>query len=112
MLKIKNIEYDTEDYQGCETCDYGSKYIDEFKITFDNEEVMEVKTTQEYEHAFSESDLIKISSKEYDKIEDFKKEIIKVYIEHTYSFQDNELIINGNEIKLQKGQYRYEMPKE
>lgn len=103
MLRIKKIDYDTEDFEGCETCDYGSKYIDEFTIEFENGYVLNVKTSQMYEHAFSQSDLMNLClNNDCENIEDFKKNIIDIFIKNSYSFRTNELIINNEIIKLKE----------
>lgn len=52
--------YDDSYYiHGCETCDYGSSYINEIAIYTTNYEI-EIKLDQMYEYAFSIADTIKI----------------------------------------------------
>lgn len=50
---IVDVRYETEDYPGCETCDYGSQYIDEFSIVM-TKCTIRVYLNTEYEHTVSE----------------------------------------------------------
>lgn len=50
---------DTEHYPGCETCDYGSEYINNIYIETTNYKV-DIVFNQMYEYAFSTSDAIRI----------------------------------------------------
>lgn len=56
---IKEIYSDTWATEGCETCDYGSSYVNEFKIYLTSGTVhIEIDTM--YEYALSEGDMMKI----------------------------------------------------
>ena len=50
---IIDVKYETADYPGCETCDYGSQYIDEFSIVMERFTIR-VYLNTEYGHAVSE----------------------------------------------------------
>ena len=57
---IVDVWTDTEYYNGyCDTCDYGSSYINEFEITLRNMEIS-IKIDDMYEYAMSEGDLMKM----------------------------------------------------
>lgn len=50
---IVNIDSDTESWRGCETCDYGSKYVNEYEFTM-TKGTIKVNVSQMYEHALTE----------------------------------------------------------
>lgn len=60
MLKIKDVKYESNCFAGCETCDYGSSYISNIEITFENEEKLIVETNQMYDYMLSESDYMQV----------------------------------------------------
>lgn len=77
--EIISYEDDTSYIRGCETCDYGSKYINEITIITTHFKI-EVTFNQMYEYAFSTADAIKMfacgdfaSMTEDDVIEYFNK---------------------------------------
>ena len=35
-MKVLNVEYDSDYFPGCDTCDYGSKYITDFTIIYED----------------------------------------------------------------------------
>lgn len=64
ILKLKDdgiyeFASDSEAWGGCETCNYGSHYINEFEIYCSKLNIY-FKTDQMYEHAMSESFLMKL----------------------------------------------------
>lgn len=72
------VEYtdDTECYPGCETCDYGSEYINNLFLTLTKYKVR-VKTNQMYEYLLSEGYMIKLFLQNYNKIQEMtEKEFI------------------------------------
>lgn len=50
---ILNIISDTWHYDGCETCDYGSEYVNEYTIQM-TKGVLEIKLEQMYDYALTE----------------------------------------------------------
>jgi hypothetical protein len=56
---ITNISTDTYSYSGCETCDWGSQYINEFEVTLTTREV-KVEVNQMYSYELSEDYLMKL----------------------------------------------------
>ena len=81
---IKEIYADTDSYSGCETCDYGSSYINEYVIQMTKGE-LKVEVNQMYEHALSEGDMMKLMLTGIDEIkalsEDEFVEWVKVNID-------------------------------
>lgn len=55
---ILDIWTDEHYHPGCPTCDYGSQYINEFKITL-TKYIVQCKIAQECEYRFSSGDLMK-----------------------------------------------------
>jgi hypothetical protein len=64
---IKDIYTDTESYAGCETCDYGSQYINEFTVYLTKGNI-QFKVEQMYDYAVSEDYLMKLFLQNVDKI--------------------------------------------
>lgn len=50
---------DTYHWDGCPTCDYGSKYVNDISIMTTNYSI-EIELSQMYEYTFSTADAIKI----------------------------------------------------
>lgn len=68
---IVDVKYDYSDNGGCETCDYGSSYIDDFTIEMTKIKIRIYLNTM-YEHAISEGKLMRIllsSDKNMDELE-------------------------------------------
>lgn len=59
-------------YSGCETCDYGSEYIQFIAITLTKYEI-EIKLNRMYEYAFSQADAITLFCENYEKISHMKE---------------------------------------
>lgn len=51
---ILKVNYDSHSSSGCETCDYGSSYINEFSISMTTGRI-EIEIDNMYEYAVSES---------------------------------------------------------
>ena len=64
------VDYDDDSYSyaGCETCDYGSEYINEIDITLTQYKI-HVKTNQMYEYVLSEGQMIKLFLSECNTIQ-------------------------------------------
>lgn len=60
MINIKKVDYNSRDIAGCPTCDYGSNYIDNIKITLENDETITIKFENMYEHALNEEEYMKL----------------------------------------------------
>lgn len=83
-IKFKDENYlislddDIEAYDGCETCNYGSQYINYFSFNTTNY-IVEVEFNQMYEFAVSVGDIIKIFAVELSKFTE--KEFIEYLTE-------------------------------
>lgn len=69
MLDGGIVDYwDDEDYNpGCETCDYGSEYINDINVTLTKYKIHAV-VNKEYEYALSSGDMMKMLLPAYDEI--------------------------------------------
>lgn len=65
---IVNYTDDTECYGGCETCDYGSSYINDVNITLTKYKI-HFRTNQMYEYVLSEGQMMKLFLSEYNTIQ-------------------------------------------
>lgn len=54
---IENIYTDESSYRGCETCDYGSEYINELRIVLTKYEI-KATITQMYDYAITTQDTL------------------------------------------------------
>lgn len=64
---IKNISTDEDSTRGCETCDYGSEYINTMEITLTKYKVIAVMN-QMYEYAVSTEDTLNLFLPNIDQI--------------------------------------------
>lgn len=64
---IEDIQTDEEHFNGCETCDYGSQYINYFDIKLTQYEI-HAEVNQMYSYRFSSGDLLKIIMPNIDAI--------------------------------------------
>ena len=65
---ILNIETDNESYAGCDTCDYGSKYINYITITM-SQYILTIEITNEYGYALSVENAMHIFLRKHSDIE-------------------------------------------
>lgn len=56
---IYDIESESDSFPGCETCDYGSSYINEFWVKMTNGRLY-VKVSQMYSHVLSDDFMMKL----------------------------------------------------
>jgi len=56
---IENIYTDESSYRGCETCDYGSEYINELRIVLTKYEI-KATITQMYDYALTTQDTLNL----------------------------------------------------
>ncbi|MCY9757695.1 hypothetical protein M5X00_26055 [Paenibacillus alvei] len=66
---IREILTDTTSYGGCETCDYGSSYINEFTVLMTQGNI-EIKCDQMYEYALSEGYMMQLILPNVDTIKE------------------------------------------
>lgn len=56
---IVNIKSDVDSTSGCETCDYGSSYVNEFVIEL-TQKTIRIEVDQMYQHALSEGYMMQL----------------------------------------------------
>ena len=101
-MKIKDIYYDTDHIQGCPTCDYGSKYITDFEIIYEDNHTLKFIINADNGKLLSEGELMCILANTTNENE-IKEAIInkckhKMFDSHNY--YSSSLYINDEEIKL------------
>lgn len=64
---LKNIEHNHYKYSGCETCDYGSEYVDNIVLYF-SRFYADFDVVKEYDYAISLSDIILIFTQNIEDI--------------------------------------------
>ena len=109
MLKIKKVNYDENFEYGCETCDYGSSYVNEIEIIFEDDTYTNIKVDKMYEYALTESDYMQLIANS-NNIDDFCVNIIKKLKNDSYvknlkwllELEDLIIKINGEEIDVLK----------
>lgn len=83
MLNVKKINYDEDSTGGCETCDYGSSYVNEIEITLEDGTYTNIKVDQMYKYALSESDYMQLISNS-NTLQDFIINVINKIRDNTY----------------------------
>lgn len=107
MLKIKKVNYDNDFRYGCETCDYGSQYISNIEIIFEDETMLKIETDQMYDYTLTESDFMKLIN-DSDNLNDFYENMFETIknksydIESRVDLQDMIIKINDKEIDIVK----------
>lgn len=56
---IVNIENDRDYWSGCETCDYGSRYVNYFDLELSKIRI-KIEASEMYEYPFSEGHMMKV----------------------------------------------------
>ena len=78
MLKIKDVKYDSDAYRGCPTCDFGSSYISNIEIIFEDDTKLSIETDQMYEYMVSESDYMQILASENNTIDEIVLKLLEI----------------------------------
>jgi hypothetical protein len=103
MLEIKDIKYDREAYGGCETCDYGSRYISDMEITLKDDQKIKIETEQMYEYMLSEADYMNALSNS-NTLDELIVNILKIVSAKSYDIERRislqSMIIKVNEIRI------------
>lgn len=71
--EILSVDYQSESYPGCPTCDYGSQYISDFDVKLTNYRIR-IKASQMYEFVISEGDLMKLFLQNAEEIHNMTQE--------------------------------------
>jgi hypothetical protein len=107
MMNVKKVIYENSYRDGCETCDYGSSYISDIEIVFEDETTLKIETDQMYEYTLTESDFMQLLSNSVD-LDDFYKNMFEMIEDKSYeiesrvSLQDMIIKINEKEIDIVK----------
>lgn len=96
---IKEIKYDTDITHGCETCDYGSSYIDEIEIVLNNGASIKIDIDNMYENLLSESKYVELMSSSKD-INEFIMKILS--LKDIYYGALNEILIDNRKINIKE----------
>ena len=88
LIEMKNgglidIREDNEQYSGCETCDYGSSYINEIDFFLVGGK-LRVKSTNMYEYALSDGQVLKTILPNVDKIKEMTEEEFVGWLEEEF----------------------------
>lgn len=101
MLKIKKVNYDEDFEYGCETCDWGSSYVNEIEIIFEDDTYTNIKIDRMYKYALTESDYMQLIANS-NNIDEFCVNIIKKLkskaYKHINSLNDEVEILEENKI--------------
>ena len=99
-MKVKDVSYYNEYMSGCETCDYGSSFIDDFKITLESGEILHIESDHMYyKKLFSEAMVWRMID-EAENEEDLIRKINEILDK---SGNDYVLYVNGEKIYTQVG---------
>ena len=109
MLNVKKVNYDENFTSGCETCDYGSHYINEIEIILEDGTYTNIKVDKMYDYVLSESDYMKIIANS-NNINDFLINILNKIKENRYDknlklpieLENLLVIVNGETIDIIK----------
>ena len=98
---IEEIWSDEEHYSGCPTCDYGSQYINNLRITL-TKYVISARVNQMYEYRFSSGDMMKIILPNYEKIlEMTEKEFAEWFRKAITEYKHKEIDYNEPEFTFE-----------
>lgn len=100
MLNVKKVNYNEDFTSGCETCDYGSSYVNEIEIILEDETKTKIKIDRMYKYSLSESEYIRLISNS-ETIDEFILNIIKFIKEKRYD-KDIEFDILYNDLSIFK----------
>lgn len=78
---IVNITEDKDYYPGCETCDYGSSYFNEFKIELTTINI-KIKASQMYEYPLSDGHMMKIILPNVEAIQKMTEKEFSVWLKN------------------------------
>lgn len=101
--EILDVAYDQEYHQGCPTCNYGSKYINEWWVKM-TDHIIHIKVSNEYTYGISESwimrlflqNLPEIKKMEQMELFDFIKSEVGEYVQAQNDSPDFSVLLDDN----------------
>lgn len=105
MLKIKDVKYESDWEDGCPTCDWGSSYISNINILFEDDIQLSIETNQMYEYMLSEADYMKVLGNA-NSIDEIVLDLLKIIDNNGYqlkkriTYEDMQMKLNGKVIDM------------
>lgn len=100
-MKIIDVIYDSQHIQGCPTCDYGSTYLTDFTLIYDDEHEVNFRIEGENGSLLSEGRLMTILANTSDE-QEIKEAIIQnckdVIKSSTIHYYTGKLFVNNEEV--------------
>lgn len=100
-MKIIDVIYDSDHIQGCPTCDYGSTYLTDFTLIYDDEHEVNFRIEGENGSLLSEGRLMTILANTSDE-QEIKEAIIQnckdVIKSSTIHYYTGKLFVNNEEV--------------
>lgn len=87
---IVNIVSDRDYSEGCETCDYGSSYVNEFDVELTKFNI-HLEAEQMYEYPLSEGDMMKVILRNAVEISNMTEEDFAVWLKKQFDNKNYEL---------------------
>lgn len=97
-MKIKDVKYESECWGGCETCDYGSSYISNILIQFENGEELKIETDQMYDYMVTEADYMQVLGNSQ-TINEIIISLLNIISKKSYDIKDR-IFLEGMKIKI------------
>ena len=102
-MKIIDVLYDTNYIPGCETCDYGSVYISDFTLIYEDDHEVNFRVEGVNRRLISEGKLMTILANSLNE-EEIKKAIIQnckdVINSSSIHYYKGKLYINNKEVNI------------
>mgnify|MGYP003294054579 CR=1 FL=1 len=106
MLNVKKVNYEEDYISGCETCDYGSSYINKIEIILEDNTSISIELSKMYSYVLSKVDYMKLISNN-DTIDEFILKTLALIkkrkslsIDWLLSLEDFSIMINGKNINI------------
>ena len=102
-MKIVDVRYDSQYIPGCPTCDYGSTYLSDFTIVYEDEHELNFRIEGVNGRLISEGKLMTILANTSNE-EEIKREVIRQCKNTIYNsnihYYSGKLYINNEEVVI------------
>jgi len=102
-MKIIDVIYDSSYIQGCPTCDYGSTYLSDFTLVYEDEHELNFRIEGVNGRLISEGKLMTILANTSNE-EEIKKEVIQqcenIISNSSIHYYSGKLYINNEEVNI------------